>query len=327
VRAENRIGDNGLGHARIAQIQRARILAAMFDVVTERGVASVTVADVVERSGISRRTFYETFSDREECFLAAFEDALAFISQRVLPAYMAPSKWLERIRAGLVALLDYFEEEPVVGRLLIVESLSAGAMTLERRSEVLAKVAAAIDEGRSQSASASLPELTAEGLVGGALALVHARMVRPDGEPLLGLANQLMSMIALPYLGTAAARKEMERPVQSSARDGREARVLNDPFKDAGMRLTYRTIRVLMAVAEHPEGSNRVIGERAGIKDQGQISKLLGRLQRLQLIRNAGLGPGQGAPNSWALTDNGRQLTKSVRAHTSSPDTQNRTQQ
>ncbi len=316
VRAENRAG-NGLGHAHIAQIQRARLLAATFDVVTDRGAANVSVAHVVERSGVSRRTFYETFVDREDCFLAAFEDALAFASQRVMPVYSAEQKWRERIRASLLALLAFFDEEPVIARLLIVESLSAGEKTLRRRNGVLAQLATALDEGRGQSASAAyLPPLTAEGLVGGAFSLIYTNIVCADDRPLLELANQLMSMIVLPYLGAAAARKELERPIERQAEERHDARMLADPFKDAGMRLTYRTVRVLMAVAEHPNASNRTIGEHAGIKDQGQMSKLLGRLGRLDLIENTGLGPGQGGPNAWQLTANGRELTKNIRTHT-----------
>jgi AcrR family transcriptional regulator len=328
---------NGFGHAQVAQIQRARILAAMFDVATEQGAENVSVAHVVERSGVSRRTFYEAFSDREDCFLAAFDDALAFASQRVLPAYASGKKWRERIRAGLLALLCFLDEEPVIGRLLICESLTGGARTLERRGQVLARVAAAIDEGRGESANAaSLPPLTAEGLVGGALSVIHARIVRPGQEPppmagdtlkgagrLLDLSNQLVSMIVLPYLGPAAARKELDRPIEPRVSDHRDARLLEDPFKGAGMRLTYRTVRVLLAVSElggrEPGPSNRTIGESAGMTDQGQISKLLNRLQRLGLISNTGLGPGQGAPNAWTLTGTGRQLTKSIRTHTGTP--------
>jgi AcrR family transcriptional regulator len=316
-----------MGHAHIAQIQRARMLAATFDVVTERGAANVSVAHIVERSGVSRRTFYETFADREDCFLAAFDDALALASQRVMSAYAGEKEWRGRIRVGLLALLSFFDEQPVIARLLVGESLSAGAKTLERRSDVLGKVAAVLDEGRKQSeGETSLPPLTAEGLVGGVLSLVHARLVRTQGTPLLELTNQLMSMIVLPYLGVVAAREELERSIERCVSDERGARILVDPFKDAGMRLTYRTVRVLMAVAEQPKASNRAVGESAGIKDQGQMSKLLGRLQRLDLIENTGLEPGQGGPNAWALTPNGRVLTNSIRTHTTTRRVQGREQ-
>jgi AcrR family transcriptional regulator len=310
--------DNGFGHAQVAQIQRARILAAMFDVAAELGAANVSVAHVVERSGVSRRTFYETFSDREDCFAAAFEDALAFASQRVLPAYGAQGKWRDQVRAGVVAFLSFLDEEPVIARLLIRESLTGGAKMRMRREEVLAQLACAIDRGREESASAAavLQPLTAEGLVGGVLSIVDARLSHPNDVSLLGLANVLVSMIVLPYLGLAAARKELDRTTEPRVSDHRDAHLLEDPFKGAGMRLTYRTVRVLLAVSEHSGASNRAIGQTAGISDQGQISKLLGRLQRLGLISNTGLGPGQGAPNAWTLTATGRQLTKSIRTHT-----------
>jgi AcrR family transcriptional regulator len=341
------IGDPAIGEphvgeqarVQLAQIQRSRILAAMFDAACERGAANVSVADVVERSGVSRRTFYELFEDREACFLAAFEQALALAAERVLPAFAQPAfaqrsrtakgtGWRERIRGAVIALLGFLDEEPLAGRLLVVESLSGGPRTLARRTRVLAQLASAVDAGRSESATAAaLPPLTAEGLVGGALAVIHARIARAESAPLLELANQLTSMIVLPYLGQAAARRELERPVQPRALDTRgatraaAAHCIADPFKDAGMRLTYRTVRVLLAVAELGEQgagpSNRTVGARAGISDQGQTSKLLARLRRIGLIANSGLAPGQGAPNAWTLTDSGRELTDRIRANAS----------
>jgi DNA-binding MarR family transcriptional regulator len=82
------------------------------------------------------------------------------------------------------------------------------------------------------------------------------------------------------------------------------------------MRLTYRTVRVLMAIAQHPQASNRQIGETAGITDQGQISKLLARLERIGLATNTGIHPGKGAPNSWTLTEKGERIAENIRANT-----------
>jgi AcrR family transcriptional regulator/DNA-binding MarR family transcriptional regulator len=313
---------NGAARGQLADLQRARMLGAMFDLAAERGAGSVTVAHVVERSGVSRRTFYELFSDCEDCLHAAFEQALTYASERVLPAYESEKAWRERIRAGLVALLGFFDEEPVIGRLLIVESHAGGEATSERRGEVLAALTAAVQEGRAEGkASVAPPSLTAEGVVGGVLSVIHARLTekthtqRAHGEPLVELTNPLMSMIVLPYLGAGAARRELERPTPApSARREGEA-LLSDPFKDAGMRLTYRTVRVLMAIAQSPQASNRQVGETAGITDQGQISKLLGRLERIDLASNTAIHPGKGAPNSWALTDKGRRIAESIRAN------------
>lgn len=304
-----------VGPPQLVEIQRARMLASTLDVLNERGAANVSIAHIVARSGVSRRTFYELFESREDCFLAAFEEALALATARVSSVYTSEQKWRGRIRAGLVALLGFLDEEPAMGHMLVVESLSVGPRTIERRHQVLVRLAAVVDEGRSLSANAaSLPSLTADGLVGGALSLIHMRIVRPGEGSLLELTSQLMSMIVLPYLGAAAARRELDCPVDLYVADRRDARPSSDPFKDAGMRLTYRTVRVLLAIAENPDASNRIIGEVADISDQGQISKLLNRLQRLELISNRGFV--QGAPNAWSLTPVGLQLLKRFRNHT-----------
>lgn len=320
--------DSGLEIAQVADIQRARILSAMFDVACERGAGNVSVAHVVERSGVSRRTFYEVFNDREDCFLGAFGEAVSYASERVLAAYRSQEKWRDRIRVALIALLGFLDEEPVIGRLLIVESQDGGAATQQCRAQILAALTSAIERGRTlegtpsgaqadEHAKTSLPpSLTGEGVIGGALAIIHSRLVDGNRGPLVELTNPLMSMIVLPYLGSAAARRELERPVPAQSKSRQSVALLSDPFKDAGMRLTYRTVRVLIAIVDNPGVSNRTAGLVAGIEDQGQISKLLSRLERIGLISNTGIGPGQGAPNAWTLTANGRQITDSIRAHT-----------
>jgi AcrR family transcriptional regulator len=306
---------------RIVDIQRARILAAMSQVTCERGAHNVTVAHVVERAGVSRRTFYETFADTQDCLLAALEHALGCAAERVGAAYESHERWRERIRAALAASLELFDEEPHLARLLVVESLNAGEKALRRRAEVLHALTEAVDAARGelQARVESPPRLTAEGVVGAVLSVLHTRLSGRDSQPLSTLLNPLMSMIVLPYLGSAAARRELARPVAiPMARAGRSesAQLRSDPFKDAGMRMTYRTMRVLSVIAAHPGFSNRRIGAAAGVSDQGQMSKLLARLQRLGLVSNNGAGHAQGEPNAWVLTPAGRMVQLSIRNHT-----------
>lgn len=310
---------NGAVRGQLADLQRARMVAAMLDVAAQRGAGSVTVAHVVARSGASRRTFYELFDDREDCLHAAFEHALTYATERVRPAYEAEHGWRAKIRAGLTALLSFLDEEPVIGKLLIVESDAGGEATSKRRGEVLAALIAAVEEGHVEGTSVTPPPHTAEGVVGGVLSVIYSRLTEEKHTPLVELTNPLVSMIVLPYLGSVAARKELTRTLPEPSGGERGEMLLSYPFKDAGMRLTYRTVRVLMAIAEHPGGSNRVIGDTAETKDQGQISKLLGRLQRAGMVANTGLGPGQGAPNAWTLTPAGRQITDGIRAHADGP--------
>ncbi len=317
---------NGAVREQIADLQRARIIGASFEVTAQRGADHLTVAHLVGRSGVSRRTFYEHFSDREDCLLAAFEQALALASERVVPAYEAAKGWRERVRAGLLALLCFCDEQPSVARMLICESQASGAKVAERRAQVLGALTRIVDQGRGEGKAENVSPLVAEGTVGGVLAVIQGRLAPSggaDAPSLVALTNELTSMIMLPYLGSAAARRELHRPLPAPAAPGaRDGALLSDPLKDMGMRLTYRTVRVLLAIGEHPQASNREIGQSAGIDDQGQISKLLSRLERLGLVQNTHLHPGKGAPNAWALTTKGQQIVQTIRAHTEVPDHQ-----
>jgi AcrR family transcriptional regulator len=308
---------NGLERERVTDIQRARMLASMFDVVCELGVAKVSVAHVVARSGVSRRTFYEIFEDREDCFLAAFDEAVRCAAERVLEAYATAGGWRERMRSSLVALLQFFDEEPSMARLLVVEALAAGPRALERRRRVLAKIVQAVDEGRRESKSGSEPPpLTAEGVVGAVFSVIHGRMLQSDPGALVDLTGPLMSMVVLPYIGARAARRELERPLPSPA--GRvHGTSSKNPLRDLDMRLTYRTVRVLLAIAAHPHASNRRIADTAEVTDQGQMSKLLARLRQLGLIENAGRGAAaRGEPNAWTLTARGHEVEQTIHAQT-----------
>ena len=172
---------NGLGRDDIATIQRARLLAAMFDVVWERGAAHVTVADVSTRSGVSRRTFYELFDDRDDCLLAAFDEAIDHVTAVVIPGYEGSGQWRERIRNALCGLLDVFDQQPGIARLLVIESLAAGPLALQRRARILQTLAKIMDDGREASnTTREIPALTAEGVVGAVLSVIHARLVSDD---------------------------------------------------------------------------------------------------------------------------------------------------
>jgi hypothetical protein len=188
---------------------------------------------------------------------------------------------------------------------------------LERRRAVTDVLTAAVDEGRVEAKGATAPPLTSEGVVGGALSIVHARLLASDAPPLVELLNPLMSMIVLPYLGPAAARKELERhtPRPSAVRAGSNGHLTpppSDPFRGLPIRLTFRTVRVLATIGAEPEASNREIGQDAGVSDQGQMSKLLRRLEKAGLIENLGAGQIRGERNAWRLTPHGQGVLHAV---------------
>jgi AcrR family transcriptional regulator/DNA-binding MarR family transcriptional regulator len=318
----------GFVRGQVAELQRARIITAMVEVIGEKGYADASIAHVVSRSGVSRRTFYEQFSDREDCFLAALDDTILRAGNRAIPLFEAEHDWSERVRAGLIGLLRFIEEEPGRARFLILDSLSVGPRALERRRQVTGKLARVIEQGaipdakknRTPKPRSKPVGLTGEGVVGAVLAVLHARILGKEHD-LMGLVGQLMGMIVLPYEGPAAVARETERPIPKPSdhkhQDALEELGSADPLLGLQMRLTYRTIRVLLEIGSQPGASNREIGTAAGIEDQGQISKLLARLARLGLIQNTGLGHRTGAPNQWTLTLKGQHLQGTIHKQTS----------
>jgi AcrR family transcriptional regulator len=292
-------------------MQRCRLLSATVELVYERGAQAVTAGLVAERAGMSRRTFHDIFTDREECLLGAFEEAVSQAAQAVERAVAGHEKWVDRVRAGLTGLLALLDYDPGAGRLLIVGALSAGERVFEARRRVLAQIIAIVDEGRSEAkASRKLPPLTAEGVVGAVLSVIHARMQERDPRALTELAGALIAMIVQPYLGPAAAQRELERPPTVTRPP--TPRLPSDPFKDLPMRLTYRTARVLATIAASPGASSKQVADAAGISDVGQTSKLLNRLQRYGLISDSGKGPAQGLPRAWSLTERGEGVLQAV---------------
>ncbi|HEY1690258.1 MAG TPA: hypothetical protein VGF95_15490 [Solirubrobacteraceae bacterium] len=300
----------------VADLQRARLLSAVAVASAELGVARFTVADLVLRSGVSRRTFYELFRDRDDCLLIAVEDGFGRAAARMALAWRSQTHWRGAVRAALAALLAFLDEDQAVGRLLVVDALGAGPDALARRAELMRAAVDAIDRGRLQSrTSRGLSKVTAEGVVGAIVSIVHARMLMGDREALSALLGELTAIAVLPYLGPAAAAAEIGRPLPKQApsvapgTDG-------DPLRELGMRLTRRTVAVIAAIGEHPGASNRAIAERVGIHDQGQVSKLLTRLARAELVDNDAVGRTRGAPNAWRLTAKGLRFERAIRRQT-----------
>jgi AcrR family transcriptional regulator len=292
------------------------MLAAALEAVEESGYERMTVAQVISRAKVSRKTFYDVFADREDCFLAALEQTVSQVGKSVRAAYEREGAWRDGIRAGLIELLAFLDNEPALARFCLVEALGAGPRVLERRGELLEELAEIVDRGRFvTNAVREPPEVAAEGVVGAVFAVLHTRVLEGGREPFISLLGSLMNITVLPYLGARAASRELSRPTPDVRRNGgRPARSQSrDPLAGLNMRLTYRTVRVLVVIGECPGASNREIAERSDVTDQGQISKLLARLARLELVENTGEGQEKGGSNAWRLTARGTRVERATR--------------
>ena len=298
--------------------QRDQLLSATFALVAEEGYQGLTVRKVSELAGVSNRAFYECFSDREDCFLAAFNRAVDGLELELYEGWESELGWTARVRAALAALLRALDREPAVARLVFVEALGAGPRVLSCRARVLESLTSVIDQGRvNAQAPALLPGLLAEGVVGATFGVIHARLLELRPEPLIELLGQLMAAIVLPYRGVAAAARELECPVPRSRvgrgdGDGLPRRLFVAALP-TDYRLTVRTQMALAAVGGRPGLNNREVSEIIGLADQGQVSRMMKRLVDQGLVENS-LGRSSRQVKAWRLTMAGESVIDAQRS-------------
>ena len=195
-------GRHGLTRAAVAASQRSRLLDAMAQVVAEKGYAATTVADVVERAGVSRRTFYEQFTDKEACFLAAYDSALAAVLGRIHDAVgvVEAGGWRDRARAGVEAFLALLASEGAFARALQVEILTAGPAALERRAGMLVMFSAVWRDLHEQAraeepALPALPDEVFTVLTAGLEELIRGCIRTRGTDALPGLADPILRAV------------------------------------------------------------------------------------------------------------------------------------
>lgn len=129
-------GTHGLDPSLVAASQRTRLLEAAGRAVADKGYAAATIDDIVRGAGVSKKTFYEHFADKLDCFLAAYEAASDELFEHVRAAQDAEADWVDRTRAGIHAYLRWVAAEPALARVFLIEIAAAGPEALERRERV-----------------------------------------------------------------------------------------------------------------------------------------------------------------------------------------------
>lgn len=187
--------------------QRTRIIAALSAEVAERGYRAVTVTDVVKRARIARNTFYDNFSSKEQCFLAAQQVAMESALERVVEAAGDINDWPARVVAGLAGLLDFVAEEPALARTFVVESLAAGPAAVKQQQESLRSFVSMFKLGRAVSPHGEgLPESLEEAIIGGVFWIVHQRLLRSEDADIREILPDLAEFVLAPYLGVEGAK-------------------------------------------------------------------------------------------------------------------------
>jgi AcrR family transcriptional regulator len=197
-------GRHGLSREFIASNQRERLLDAMANVVAEKGYAATRVVDITDYAGVSRKTFYELFTDKEDCFLAAYDAITALLMDKMAKGLAATAEdtWEAKVGALLGAFLRFLAAEPAFARMCIVEVLGSGPRGLARRDAAVQAFYPIVDQlPRSQpGADQWLSELTPQFVTGGIFEVVYAAIRRGETERLPELEEDLTRLAFRAYL-------------------------------------------------------------------------------------------------------------------------------
>jgi AcrR family transcriptional regulator len=198
----------------VVRSQRERLREAMIRVAAAKGYEATTVADVIEIAGVSEDAFYETFADKQACFLEAYDAVIDVLVAHVTSAFEAAEgePWPDRIAAGLRAMIELLAAEADIARMAMVEVTAAGDAARERYRAALARFTPFLEEGRVYSGQGKeLPPDTARFAIGGATSMIFDEIRAGRGPELLRLLPDLVFAVLMPYLGPEAAEDEMRR--------------------------------------------------------------------------------------------------------------------
>jgi AcrR family transcriptional regulator len=202
-------GRHGLSAEEVRASQRARIVAAMTATVGAHGYHGVRVADVVWRAGVSRKTFYELFGGKEDCFTFTYGVWIDRLLATTFRAFETQVDWVDRLRAGLTALLSALAREPDVARLCFSEAIAVGGDAQRRRERAAEEIARLFDAPGAPGGP--LGETLRAGRISELGETVRREIAADRTEQLLGLTPELMCAMVLPFLGMDAAQRELNR--------------------------------------------------------------------------------------------------------------------
>jgi AcrR family transcriptional regulator/DNA-binding MarR family transcriptional regulator len=300
-------------------LQRARLIASMTALSRERDWHGLSVDRICEHAGMSRRTFYEHFTDAEDCFASAIEDALQHLWDVVAEQVdVAADGWAEQVAVAIVAFLAALELDPPRAWMAIMEPLYGNSRARAARQVVIDRFVALLAGGPAEDGGDRVPANTAAGTIGGLWELALQRV--SGGEDAVGIDEAAGSAIFLalsPFVGRHEAmrhafgvRKPSELVATMRACDGAPA--LDAELAVTTLGLTVLAAATLRHIAHHPGCRNVEIADEIGVAHESQMSRLLGRLAGEGLVESRR----EGRSHAWGLTDRGAAVVKRLAAGT-----------
>jgi len=202
-------GRDALPEALVANSQRERILIAIAETCASKGYGATTIADIVEPAGVSRATFYELFRDKEDCFHAAMELAMAHTMGQVVEAYSPDKPWATMVRDATAALLELLAGRPAFARMALVEAPVSGGRAFDLYASGKRVLQALLDRGRDDPMEErGIPSSAGRAAVAAAESLIVGQILAGNTERLGELLPDIVYITTVPYLGQDEALRQ-----------------------------------------------------------------------------------------------------------------------
>lgn len=200
-------GRHGLTREFVEQDQRERLLAAIAVSLYEHGYDKTTVSLIGSQARVSKSDFYRHFASKEECFVAAYEEAIERLRARLLAACDQRLAWADRVCAGLIEALSCLAEEPAWANLVLVEGLRAGPEVYGRFQAAFESFLPCLREGAPRPKRGVVPPEFDEAVLGGVVSLIARQALAGRAEQLEEIFPEVAEFALSPYLGVAEARR------------------------------------------------------------------------------------------------------------------------
>jgi AcrR family transcriptional regulator len=203
-------GRHGLSPEFVARNQRERLIAGLTQALYEVGYQKTTVSFIGQRAAVSKSDFYKHFESKDDCFITAYDAAVAQMRGCVGDGCEAASgkPWPLRVSAALDALLKLLTSEPALASIVLVEGLRAGRGVYDRYQGAIESFVGYLREGAPEAPGGSkVPEATDEAVVGGVASMLGRRVLAGEAEQLDQLFPEILEFVLSAYLGVEEARR------------------------------------------------------------------------------------------------------------------------
>jgi AcrR family transcriptional regulator len=287
--------------------QRDRLVAAMGELAAELGCASVGVHHVCQRAGVSRRTFYDLYVDRDGCLVDTYEEAFGRLAGHVEAAVRdAGSEWEDRAVAATQALLGAWDADRVLAHLCLVTSVSGNAEIRALRHAAISRIARLLSGAPDV---AVLDELTLTIAIGGVWELALRGLAEGPEASIEDLGGVAIYLLLAPFVGRRQAAARAAGRGGATAYVTRWTPTVVGDSDERGLLVTELTGQTLRYLNGHPGAANIDIARAVDVRHESQMSRHLGRLEKAGMVSRRK----EGRTNAWVLTARGEEAARSLR--------------